>query len=103
MIEVTGVHRMRVQFDAAKVYDPGKSGRVIDHDFFGSSAGRERQSNRTQPGRSFLWRALLIKRLRLGPVDEKYNFPGFVIWTCCPSINRILLSDSFATRQGYHR
>ena len=63
---------MRVQFDAAKVHDPGKSGCVIDHDFFGSSAGRERQSDRTQPGWSLLWRALLIKRLRLGAVDETF-------------------------------
>jgi len=33
--------------------------------------------------------------------EEKYNFSGFVIWTSCPSIDRILLYDSFATRQGY--
>ena len=47
--------------------------RVIDHDFFGSSAGRERQRDRTQPGRPLLWRALLIKRLRLGAVDETFQ------------------------------
>ena len=42
MIEIAGAHRVRVQFDAAKVHDPGKPGCVIDYDFFGGSAGRER-------------------------------------------------------------
>ena len=63
---------MRVQFDAAKVHDPGKSGCIIDNNFFGGSAGRERQSDRTQPGWPLLWRALLIKRLRFGAVDETF-------------------------------
>src|SRR5580704_18787178 len=70
MIEIAGAHRVRVQFDAAKVHDPGKPGCVIDHDFFGGAAGRERQSDRAQPGWPLLWCALLIKRLRLGAVDE---------------------------------
>ena len=63
---------MRVQFDAAKVHDPGKPSCIIDYDFFSRSAGRERQSDRTQPGWPLLWRALLIKRLRLGAVDETF-------------------------------
>src|ERR1700679_677283 len=77
MIEIAGAHRMRVQFDAAKVRDPGKPSRVIDYDFLSSSAGRERQGDRTQPGRPFLWRALLIERLRLRVVDEtlENNWP----------------------------
>jgi len=68
---------MRVQFDAAKIHNPGKPGCIIDDNFFGGSAGRERQSDRTQPGRPVLWRALLIKRLRLGAVDEtlENNWP----------------------------
>jgi len=68
---------MRVQFDAAKVHDPGKSGRIGDYNFFGGSAGRERQSDGTQPGWAILWRALLIKCLRLGAVDEtlENNWP----------------------------
>jgi len=77
MIEIAGAHRMRVQFDAAKVHNPDKPGCIIDDNFFGRSAGRERQSDRTQPGWPLLWRPLLIKRLRLGAVDEtlENNWP----------------------------
>ncbi len=42
MIKIAGAHRVRVQFNAAKVHNPGKPGCVIDYDFFGSSAGGER-------------------------------------------------------------
>ncbi|MFZ0296739.1 MAG: hypothetical protein WAM13_00170 [Candidatus Sulfotelmatobacter sp.] len=49
MIEIAGAHRMRVQFDAAKVHNPGKSGCIIDPNFFGGTAGRERQSDSPQP------------------------------------------------------
>ena len=70
MIEITRAHRMRVQFDAAKVYDPGKPSGVIDNDFFCGSSGWERQDDCAQPWRPLLWRALLIKCLRLSAVDE---------------------------------
>src|SRR5271168_2812184 len=34
MIEICGAHRMRMQLDATKIYDPRKPRSVIDDDFF---------------------------------------------------------------------
>src|SRR5579872_2144874 len=106
MIEIGGSHWMRVQFDAAQVNDPGKSGSVIDHYFFGSSAGRERQRDRTQPGRALFWRALLIKRLPFGAVDETLQHHRPIL---NPSqrtqsdgeiiLNKFELSDSYLRRE----
>ena len=45
-----------------------KPSRIIDHDFFRRAAGRKGKRDCSQPGRPFGGRALLIKRLTLGPV-----------------------------------
>ena len=82
MIEICGAHRMRVQFDAAKVHNPGQPGWIIDHDFFGSAAGRERQCDRTQPSWPLLGRALLIECLRLGAVDETFQNDRSILNPC---------------------
>jgi len=37
MLKITGADRMRMQFDATQIYNPGEPGRVIDDDFFRSS------------------------------------------------------------------
>ena len=51
MFKIAGANWMRVQFNAAKVDDPRKSGGVIDDDFFRGAPGREGQASRSQPGR----------------------------------------------------
>ncbi len=61
---------MRMQLDAAQVDDPGQPGRIIDDDFFRGAARRERQRDGSQPGGPLGGRALLIKRLALGAIDE---------------------------------
>ena len=70
MIEIAGAHRMRMQLDAAQVDDPGEPRRVIDDDLFRGAARRERQRYGSQPRRPLGGRALLIKRLAFGAVDE---------------------------------
>ena len=70
MIEIAGADRMRVQFDAAEIDDPGEPGRIIDDDLLRGSARGKRQCDGSQPGRPLGRRALLIKGLALGPVDE---------------------------------
>src|ERR1700722_10983354 len=69
MIEIAGAHRMRMQLDASKVYNPRKSGAIIDDDFFRSAARRERERYRSQPRRAPGWCALLIEGLTFGAVD----------------------------------
>ncbi len=59
-----------MQLDAAQVDDPGEPGRIIDHDLFRGAARRERQRYRSQPRRPLGGRALLIKGLAFGAVDE---------------------------------
>ena len=56
---------MWMQFDAAQICDPGKPSRVVNDNLFRSSARRERQRNRSQPGGELGRRALLIKGPRL--------------------------------------
>jgi len=41
MIKVPRSDRMRVQFDAAKVHNPGETRGVIHHNLFGGAPGRE--------------------------------------------------------------
>ena len=41
MIKIAGADRVRMQFDAAEVHDPGEPGIAIDHDLFGSAPGGE--------------------------------------------------------------
>src|SRR5271154_4682696 len=69
MIEIGGAHRMRMQLDAAKIYDPCQPGSVIDNDFFRSAARREREGYRPQPLGALRWCALLVEGLAFGAVD----------------------------------
>ena len=41
MIEIAGANRVRVQFDAAQIDDPGEPGRIVHDHFFGGAPGRE--------------------------------------------------------------
>jgi len=61
---------MRMQLDATQVDDPGESRRIVNHDFFRSASRRECQCDRSQPRRALAGRALLIKRLTFGAVNE---------------------------------
>src|SRR4029077_17802007 len=61
---------MGMQFNTTQIDDPGEPGRIIDHDFLGGPARRERQRDGSQPGRPLGWRAFLIKGFCLGAVDE---------------------------------
>src|SRR5258708_441211 len=70
MIEVGGPHGMRMQFDAAEIYYPGKPSCVIDNDFFCGASGREGKRHRPQPRGALLRRTLLIKRRSLGAIHE---------------------------------
>src|SRR5678815_1459030 len=65
MLQIAGTHGMRVQFNAAQVYNPRKAGRIIDYDFLRSTTRRKRQRHRAEPRRSLLRRTLLIERLLL--------------------------------------
>ena len=70
MVEIAGAYRVRMQLDAAEVDDPGKPRRIIDHEFFRSPTRRERQRGGSQPRRTLGGRALLIKRLAFGAINE---------------------------------
>ena len=61
---------MRMQLDASQIDDPCQPRGIIDDDFFRSAARRERERDRSQPRGALRWRALLIKRLAFGAVDE---------------------------------
>ena len=73
MIKIARTDRVRVQFDAAKVHDPGESGCVVDHDLFRSASGGEGQRDGAQP-RGPLFRCPLLKKsLSLGPVHKTFE------------------------------
>jgi hypothetical protein len=38
MIQIVRANRVRVELDAAQVNNPGKTSRVINHDFFGNAS-----------------------------------------------------------------
>src|SRR5258708_6647413 len=59
-----------MQLDAAEVYDPSKTGSVVDYDFFGRAPRWKGKCDGPKPLRSILRRALLIERLLLGAVNE---------------------------------
>ena len=41
MLKIAGADRMRMQFDATEIDDPGEPGRIIDDDLLRGSARRE--------------------------------------------------------------
>src|SRR5690348_15333093 len=61
---------MRMKLDAAKINDPDKSCRIINHHFIGRAPGWKRQSDGAQPLGMILGRTLLIKHLPFGTVDK---------------------------------
>src|SRR5215208_2712459 len=70
MMEIAGTHRMRMQLDAAQVYDPCQSRCIVDHDFFCYSARRKRQGSGSQPVRMISRCTFLIKGLAFCSIDK---------------------------------
>ena len=62
-----------MQFDAAQIDDPRKSGGIVDHDFFRGSARWKRQRDGSQPIGPLGRRALLIESLAFRAVDESFE------------------------------
>ena len=60
---------MRMQLDAAKIYDPCQPRSVIDNDFFRGAARRKRERDRPQPLGTLRRCALLVEGLAFGAVD----------------------------------
>src|SRR5260370_28787110 len=78
MVEIAGAYGMRMWLDAARVDDPGQARRIIDHDFLRSASRRECERNCSQPRRAPAGRALLIKRLTFGAVNEPLENQGTI-------------------------
>jgi hypothetical protein len=68
MFQVAGANGMGVEFDTAEVDDPCQACCIINHYLFRPSAGWKRQGYSSQPWRTLLGRALLVKCWLLGAV-----------------------------------
>ena len=73
MLKIGGAHRVGMKFDAAEIHDPGEAGRIIDYNLFRGPARRERERDRSQPGRALRRGTLLIKGFSLSAVDETFE------------------------------
>src|ERR1700744_1127336 len=73
MFKVAGSHRMRMQFDATQIDDPGKASRIVYHDFFRSPARRERERDGPQPCGTLGGSSLLIESFALRAVYESFE------------------------------
>ncbi len=78
VVEIAGADRVRMQFHAAEIDDPGEAGGVIDDDFFGGAAGGEGEGRRAEPVGMVGGCALLVEGLGFGSVDEALEDDGAV-------------------------
>lgn len=78
VVEIGRAYRVRVEFQAAEINDPGKAGGIVDDDFLGGAAGGKGESHRAEPGGEAGGGAFLIKGLPLGAVDEAFENDGTV-------------------------
>ena len=89
-----------MELDAPQVDDPGETRRIVDHHLFGRSSGRKREDRRAEPGGSFLRRALLIKRLPLGAIDEALEHDRSIPNTAERALrDREVVADEFDLRE----
>jgi len=68
MFEIAGANWVGVEFNTTEINNPCQPRRIINHYFFRCSAGWKRQRYSSQPGRTLLGRALLVKRWLPGTV-----------------------------------
>jgi len=68
---------MRMEFDTTEIHDPREPRVVIDNNLFRYSTGRKRECDCAQPFGPVRRRALLIKGLTLGAINEplQHNRP----------------------------
>ncbi len=59
-----------MQFNAAEINDPGKTGGVVDYHFFCCAPGREGKCDRSQKSWKIGRGSLLIKDLTFSAVDK---------------------------------
>ena len=78
MFEIMRTHRVRVEFNAAEIDDPGETCGIIDDQLFGSAAGREGKGYRSEPVRVVGRRALLIEGGLFRAVDEPFQNDGAI-------------------------
>ena len=76
VIEIVGANGMRIQIDAAEVHDPEELGGVAHHDLLRRPSRRKFELHRLDPVGMLLRRALLKKRLGIGPVHVSLENDG---------------------------
>src|SRR5262245_16469699 len=100
MREVINTYGVRMQFDATQIYDPCESRSLIDHDFFRSASRRKRKRHCSHPLRVLRRRALLIKRLTFGAVDETLENQWAILNSAdCASRNRQVVTHDIELRE----